>query len=292
MARMALTATARALISLTGLSVGDAFADQFFRLENQDLDALTADPPGPWAWSDDTEMACSIVEALARDGRIDQDALAAAFARRRTVARRYGAGTLELLDKVGRGMDWRAASLGGFDGSGSYGNGAAMRVAPLGAYYAGDLECASAEAVRSAEVTHAHPEGVAGAVAVAVAAAHLTGPGPHAVFTAVLDHLVPCEVRRGVEAARKLSGVSAEEAAARLGNGSKITAPDTVPFTLWAADRYRGDFERAIRACASVGGDMDTTAAIVGGILGAGDGVPQVWRDRREPLPDWLGHQA
>ncbi len=289
---MALTATARALVSLTGLSVGDAFGDQFFQPGNRVLDAWTADPPGPWAWSDDTEMACSVVDALARDGRIDQDALAEAFAERRTVARRYGVGTLELLDKVTRGMDWRAASLGGFGGAGSYGNGAAMRVAPLGAYFAGDLERASAEAVRSAEVTHAHPEGVAGAVAVAVAAAHLAGPGPHELFTVVLDHLVPCDVRRGVEAARGLSGATAKEAAARLGNGSKISAPDTVPFTLWAAVRYQGDFEGAVRACAAVGGDMDTTAAIVGGIIGAGDGVPQVWRDRREALPDWLRHEA
>jgi ADP-ribosylglycohydrolase len=58
-----------------------------------------------------------------------------------------------------------------FDGMGSWGNGAAMRVAPLGAWFAEDLDTVVAEAIRSAQVTHAHPEAAAGAVAVAVAAA-------------------------------------------------------------------------------------------------------------------------
>ena len=62
-----------------------------------------------------------------------------------------------------------AASL--FEGQGSFGNGAAMRVAPLGAYFADDLERVVEQARRSAEVTHAHPEGVAGAIGIAVAAA-------------------------------------------------------------------------------------------------------------------------
>jgi ADP-ribosylglycohydrolase len=51
------------------------------------------------------------------------------------------------------------------------GNGAAMRIAPLGAWYAGDCRSAVLEAMRSAEVTHTHVEAVLGAAAVAVAAA-------------------------------------------------------------------------------------------------------------------------
>jgi ADP-ribosylglycohydrolase len=82
-------------------------------------------------------------------------------------------------------------------------------------------------------------------------------------------------------------------AAARPGNGSRIPAQDTVPFTLWVVARYLEDYETVVRACAAVGGDVGTTAAIVGGIAGArADGVPVPWRRRREPLPDWLGHRA
>ncbi|NUR00753.1 MAG: ADP-ribosylglycohydrolase family protein, partial [Streptomyces sp.] len=66
----------RALSSLHGLAVGDALGSQFFvpahhpALRNGEL------PPGRWNWTDDTEMACSVVAVLARQGRIDQDALA------------------------------------------------------------------------------------------------------------------------------------------------------------------------------------------------------------------------
>ncbi|MCO6004101.1 ADP-ribosylglycohydrolase family protein [Actinoallomurus purpureus] len=293
---MTVTAPRRALASLTGLSVGDAFGDQFFPLAGRGLDPWTATPPGPWAWSDDTEMACSVVATLIRHGRVDQDALAASFAARMDVGRRYGAGTLELLEKVRDGVPWRTASVEGFGGNGSYGNGAAMRAAPLGAFFAGDLRRAAGEAAASAEVTHAHPEGVAGAVAVAVAAAHVATPAEPQrpdLFDAALDHLAPGHVRRGVEAARELGGVTVEQAAARLGNGSRITAPDTVPFTLWLAARYLDDYETAVRACAVAGGDIDTTAAIVGGIVEArAGGAPDLWRRRREPLPDWLGHHA
>jgi ADP-ribosylglycohydrolase len=142
-------------------------------------------------------------------------------------------------------------------------------------------------------VTHTHAEGIAGAVAVAVAASHLAGPGPHDVFEAVLHHLTDGSVRHGVEQARTLGAVSVQEAAARLGNGSRISAQDTVPFTLWVAARYLNDYETAVRTCAAVGGDMDTTAAIVGGIIGAhAPGIPSTWRRCREPLPAWFGHDA
>lgn len=290
---MVVNAAERALASLTGLSIGDAFGDQFFPVANRGLDPLTEDPPGQWRWSDDTEMACSVVDRLIRDGRIDQEPLAMDFATRMDIRRRYGSGTLELLEKVRKGVHWRTAASEGFGGNGSYGNGAAMRVAPLGAFYAGDPVRAATEAAASAEVTHTHAEGIAGAVAVAVAASHVAGSGPYDLFEAVLDHLAHGSVRQGVEEARKLQGVSAEEAAARLGNGSRISAQDTVPFTLWVAARHLNDYETAVRTCAAVGGDMDTTAAIVGGIIAAhAPGFPRDWWRYREPLPAWFGHDA
>ena len=92
-------------------------------------------PPAPWFHSDDTEMAISIVEALARDGRIDQDALAVRFADRfqRDPDRGYGSMARIILKKIAAGTSWPTASAEGFAGEGSLGNGAAMRAAPLGA---------------------------------------------------------------------------------------------------------------------------------------------------------------
>jgi ADP-ribosylglycohydrolase len=111
-----------------------------------------------------------------------------------------------------------------------------MRVAPLGAYYFGNPARAAAEAAAQAEVTHANIEGIAGAIAVAVAAS--TPQTGRALFDAVLDLTPGTYVRKGLRRARTLSGSTIEQAAAVLGNGSRISAQDTVPFALWATARY------------------------------------------------------
>jgi ADP-ribosylglycohydrolase len=283
--------------SLAGLSVGDAFGDQFFLLDNRRVSAETGLPPAPWAWSDDTEMACSVVDVLNQYGQINQDALAASFARRMDVGRRYGAGAFELLARVQDGVHWRTAAGELFDGKGSYGNGAAMRVAPLGAFFHDDPARAAEQAALSAEVTHANPEGVAGAVAVAAAAAHVASRRgqrvpPRELIEAALEWTTMGQyVRRGLRQALGLLGKTPHEAAHTLGNGNRISAQDTVPFALWAAATRLTDYEAAVRACAMVGGDMDTTAAMVGGIVTAHLGpeaVPASWLAAREPLPAWL----
>jgi ADP-ribosylglycohydrolase len=83
---------------------------------------------------------------------------------------------------------------------------------------------------------------------------------------------------------------NAEFAAYQLGNGRCTSAQDTVPFALWAAARNLDDFEQAFWTTASAGGDVDTTCAIVGGIVAAkvgADGLPAQWRAACEPLPSW-----
>ena len=286
--------------SLDGLSVGDALGAQFFVPGTSFDDLVAGRPPHPpWPWTDDTEMACSVAAELHANGTIDQDRLATAFAQRYEPYRGYGPGSIVLLRQLRDGASWRDVTHTAFNGQGSMGNGAAMRVAPLGAFHAGDPRTAALEAIRSAEITHAHPEAILGAAAVAVAAAEagrarLTGehPEPTTLLDAVLAIIVSSRVRTGIERARGLLGATVAEASYTLGNGARVLAQDTVPFTLWTAATYLHDYPRAITACIEAGGDVDTTAAIVGGIVasftGIGEpGVPQEWLAAREPLPDF-----
>ena len=286
------------LDSLDGLSVGDALGAQYLVPGRSARDLRAGRLPDPvWPWTDDTEMACVIVSELRHRERIDQDVLAAAFASRCDPYRGYGGGAVVILRQIRAGGDWRHVARAAFDGQGSMGNGAAMRVAPLGAFHTGDSDTAAREARRSAEVTHAHAEGVLGAVAVAVAAAEAgrarqvdVRPEPADLLDAVLGHIGDSQVRRGVERARRLLGVSVAEAAHELGNGARALASDTVPFALWTAATWLDDYPSAILACVEAGGDVDTTAAIVGGVVatytGRGaTGVPAAWLRRREPLP-------
>lgn len=77
------------------------------------------------------------------------------------------------------------------------------------------------------------------------------------------------------------------DVARRLGNGAQVTAPDTVPFCLWCAAAFAGQYEEALWNVVRVGGDIDTNAAIVGGILALSadpPGIPDEWVRSRESL--------
>jgi ADP-ribosylglycohydrolase len=288
----------RAWWSLDGLSVGDAFGQRFFLGDEEramQLIEARTEPVAPWEYTDDTEMALSIVDMLQTRGTIDQDELARLFATRMHESRAYGQGASSLLRKVKSGRDWRALAQAGFGGKGSFGNGAAMRVAPLGAYFAeGPLDIVVEQAKRSAEITHGHVEGIAGAVAVAVAAAlawqqrEAHAPLGKAWLQAIRDATPAGYVRAGIETALELEpSTSIFDAAVQLGNGSGITAPDTVPLCLWIAARAR-DFEISLWETVGALGDRDTTCAIVGGILALSLGhrsIPQRWLAAREKLP-------
>ncbi|MEV0979647.1 ADP-ribosylglycohydrolase family protein [Streptomyces sp. NPDC049915] len=285
----------RALNSLRGLAVGDALGSQFFVPANYPLLKSRELPPGPWQWTDDTEMACSVVAVLASQQRIDQDALARSFAEHHDFDRGYGPAVNRLLRLIREGGDWRELSAALFKGQGSWGNGAAMRIAPLGAWYADDPEQATHQAEISAYPTHQHREAVVGAMAVAAAAALAAAPGgppsPEALLDAVVALVPKSAVGQGLRRARDMLDYGdAATVAAVLGCGRRTSAHDTVPFALWSAARSLGDFEEAFWTTAQVGGDVDTTCAIVGGVLAAGKagGPPGAWVDRTEALPGWV----
>ena len=251
-------------------------------------------------------MAISIVEALEQGGRIDPDALAAAFARRFALEpnRGYGAGAYTLLSRVSMGSPWREEATRLFGGKGSFGNGAAMRAAPIGAFFAHDLERVREEALRSAEPTHAHPDGAAGAVAVAIAAALAStrGVDRDAMLGEVARWTPDGPTRERLLRAAALGlAFDVQRAGEELGTGSNVTSQDTVPFAVWVAARHLDSFEEALwegtahdgldlttnpHAIFSV--DRDTIGAMVGGIVACAtgvDGIPMRWREATEVLP-------
>ncbi|MFB8245874.1 ADP-ribosylglycohydrolase family protein [Streptomyces sp. NPDC055952] len=285
----------RALAGLRGLCVGDALGSQYFVPVNYPLLKRREVPDGPWQWTDDTEMACSVVAVLATHHRIDQDTLARFFAEHHDADRGYGPAVGRLLQRVREGGDWRELAAALFNGQGSWGNGAAMRIAPLGAWYADDPEQATHQAEISAYTTHQHREAVVGAMAVAAAAAFAASPGgppgAEALLDGVIDLVPKSAVGAGLRRARDMLDYGdAATVAAVLGCGRRKTAHDTVPFALWSAARSLGDFEQGFWTTARAGGDVDTTCAIVGGVIGSGKAgaPPSEWVSRTEALPDWV----
>ena len=303
----------RALDSLEGTSVGDAFGEGFFMsvelatrmLPSGLLDDVPFELEGtralqliidtrrtefietPWRWTDDTAMTLEIVANLREFGRIEPDALARGFSRRFLAdnGRGYGGAMFQLLPELGR-LDWRVESPKLFENTGSFGNGAAMRAAPIGAYFADAPELVAEAARRSARVTHAHPEGVAGAIAVAMAAC-FAARGSAELLSDVMPFLPDSEVRLRCEQAQQMDNATSEQVAEILGSGQAVTAMDTVPFCLWCATHEGEYFEEALWHTVAGLGDRDTTCAIVGGIVGARvgtEGIPREWRQKRESL--------
>ena len=286
----------RARLSLEGLSVGDAFGEQLLHIGPEARALALGQRTEPrrrmWGWTDDTAMALSIVQTLADRGVIDPDLLAEWFARRYQLepARGYGRGAHQVLAEIAAGTPWSAAARRLFDGEGSCGNGGGMRAAPVGAFFADNLPIAAHQAALSAAPTHAHPDGVAGAVAVAIAAAQVFAGerDPRALLETVHAHTPAGPTREGLRRAIPMLRAEPVTVAAELGNGSRVLAADTVPFAVWCAATHLTDFAGACWACVEVGGDIDTTCAMVGGIVvGATglDGIPAAWRAAREPLP-------
>ena len=181
---------------------------------------------------------------------------------------------------------------------GSFGNGAAMRVAPVGAYFAGDDQKIVEQARLSAETTHANSEGIAGAVAVAIACGRAVDfesssrSSPKGFLKHVADHTPPSVTRDQIYCAAELpASYDVRTAVSVLGNGTNLSSQDTVPFSLWCAARHMDDFTSAMWTTVSGLGDRDTTCAIVGGVvsLAVGNaGLPPEWSDRRESLNAWL----
>jgi ADP-ribosylglycohydrolase len=235
-------------------------------------------------------MAISLVETLARHGRVNVDDLARRFADRYVTdpRRGYGGTAHEILQAFARGEPWAKVAGEVFNGTGSMGNGSAMRVAPLGAYFADDLDRVVEEAAKSAAPTHAHPEGAAGAIAVAVAAAVACREGSggrDVLLQEVLERTPAGETADGIAHAAELDiAPPPSTVVQQLGNGSMVICRDTVPLCIYMAARHLDDYAQALWSTVAGLGDRDTTCAIVGGIVACAAEIPSDLLVHREPL--------
>ena len=130
---------------------------------------------------------------------------------------------------------------------GSYGNGAAMRVSPIGWWFGRNSEIIE-EAKKCAACSHNHPEGLKGAAAVAL--------GVNECLCGGLDHAM--DEYGGKE---KIMALDIEQ----FRNRFDETCQGTVPVAFWIV-LHSNSFEDAIRRAVSLGADADTLGAIVGGM--------------------------
>ena len=295
------TSLSKARLSLSGLALGDAFGTRCYtgphNAENYPGDERVLLVPGPWRWTDDTAMALSVIEQLQESGTVEPSELMKRFVRRymEDPQRGYGSGARKLLEQVARGLPYDKAAAALFGGKGSFGNGAAMRVAPLGAWFSEDLDRVVDEAIRSAICTHTHVDGQAGAVAIALAAAivweeRLLSPSQirERLFAELKARVPDSPTRDGIVQVASLPvDLSIEGWLKALDTKLGATSAETVPFCIAMISRHLGSLGEGLWRTMAGGGDHDTTAAMVGGVLAlyvGQDGIPERWLSRVEPF--------
>ena len=286
--------------ALVGAAVGDALGAGFegsSSVNAPDVELLDREP-GPLRYTDDTHMTLGVAESLVERRGFDGAHMAALFARkfREEPWRGYGAGPPQVFDLIERGVPWDHAARSLFGGSGSFGNGAAMRVAPaaLLGFHANNRVVALAR--QTAVITHAHELGIEGAVVQACAIARAVREGPSrsidasAFLVAIQGSASSSVFHQKLQTARELlvvrGGGDREAVVALLGNG--IEAFESVPTAIYAFLLSPSSFRDAVNYAITLGGDTDTIGSMTGALSGAYLGlsaIPEIWRERVEGAP-------
>lgn len=219
-------------------------------------------------FTDDTVMTCAVAEALMNGGEKDDfiDAM-----------KKYG----RMYPDAGYGGRFGAwLNSDSREPYNSWGNGSAMRVSPVGFFVEPSWDITSTAcsvstyAMRSAEVTHNHPEGVRGAQAVADSIMFMRYGKSGNVETrerkSELKQFI--SEKHGYDLSKTLDEIRPSY---RFNESCQDTVPQAIIAFLESID-----FEDAIRNAISLGGDSDTLAAITGSIAEAAYDIPQWIKDK------------
>ena len=262
---------------LLAAALGDAFCagQEGGPLERMLWRLLGRTQQGLRRWTDDTQMSIDLARHLLRHGRIEQNALAADFAASYRWSRGYGPSTAAVLRQVRAGADWRQAVTARHP-TGSFGNGAAMRVAPLALFYHNQPKELAKAVEQASGITHAHPAALAGAQLVALAIVHALRDADSAEAVQVM--VQQCQYPNFAESMRTVSKLLTapalpEPARLRQQLGTESTALRSCPTAVLLGLRFRqqplAELLAYIKDC---GGDTDTVAAMAGAIWGAAEG--------------------
>lgn len=244
-------------------------------------------------YTDDTQMMIGVAESLVEERGFDSEHMAQRFVENYDPVRGYGPGSSHVIRAIERGESWDVPAQELFGGSGSYGNGSSMRIAPVGVLYHDDVEKLREVAHASSRITHVHELALEGAALQAYAVALATCSDPSSKlsveeFLKKLEAFMCNELYSGkLQAIGEMlsGGAGRKEVVRRLGNG--IEAFNSVPTAIYSFLSHPGSFEGAVLFAIGLGGDADTIGAMTGAICGAFHGVeviPTGWMEKLEDL--------
>jgi poly(ADP-ribose) glycohydrolase ARH3 len=278
---------------MVGSAIGDAIGElAFSHLEKEglctQLDRLTE-----FRYTDDTAMSIGLAESIVRKGCLDQQDVGETFRYnyQREPWRGYASGPPTIFSMVEQsGIAYAEAARTLFGGGGSLGNGAAMRIVPVGLFFHSSPDLYE-EACISASVTHAHPVGMDGAAvqARAVSLALKLEQKESFPLRVFINELIGFartpEIQEKIEGVQRLINDNAPPSFAAVQLGRTVAVHESLPFSLYSFLRHPESFEDCLFCATLNGGDRDTLGAMACAISGAHlgiDSIPQSWRQKLE----------
>ena len=279
--------------SVMGTFVGDALGEPVEGWPHKAIQnafgLLDTMVQGIGRYTDDTQMMIGILETLLENKGFDPTVCAKKFLENFDPGRGYGRRIFGVMERIKDGLPWDQV------GTDSFGNGGAMRIAPIGCFYATDLDAVKAQTMRCTRITHSHPEGLAGAVAqaTAVALAYQYGQSGLSIDTnAMVDRIVDHVSDMDRDFANALTGLKAIERTTTMNLIQALAAQytlslkaiDSVPAAL-GAFLLTDTFKEAVVLAVNLGGDTDTIGAMAGAVAGAYYGfaqIPSLWLESLE----------
>ena len=283
----------RFLGSAMGTFVGDALGEPVegwpHRAIYSRFGLLDTMVRGEGRYTDDTQMMIGILETLIEKGGFDPAICAGKFQENFDPGRGYGRRIFGVVERIRQGIPWDQV------GTDSFGNGGAMRIAPIGCFYYRDLQALKENAIMSARITHNHPEGLAGAVAQATAVGLALQYGlsnepiePERFLDSITAQVSDIDKRfaeslDGIKSIHRGSMIEVIEAIAGRYRLS-LRANESVPAAI-GSFLLTTCFKDAVVLAVNLGGDTDTIGAMAGAIAGAYYGygqIPEAWVSQLE----------
>lgn len=287
--------------ALLGTAVGDALGMPLEGLSHEEIEGefgyvtnmIDGRLPKGY-YTDDTQLMIGLAESLIHCRGFSGNHMVNRFMDNFEAFRGYGTGTVRVLQQILDGQPWEKAAMHIF-GGGSYGNGAAMRIAPVGVLYNSKPEELIKVAESTCRITHTHPLGIEGGIlqaytvnlAAGIRSSESNKLDPIRFLEMVVDLVEHDDYKSRFKQIEifltQNDEPPLEEVINTLGVG--IQAHKSVPMALYCFLKKNHSFSEAVTYAVNMGGDTDTIGAMTGAIAGAFHGaesIPAEWLNTLE----------
>ena len=280
---------------MVGCALGDAIGELAFSYPYKEGLCKKLEGIEKLSYTDDTAMSIGLAESIIKTGCLDQQDLGETFKYNflKEPWRGYASGPPRVFSMVEQhGITYTEAARALFGGTGSFGNGAAMRVVSLGLFFHNSDDLYE-KACASASVTHSHPVGKDGTAIQAKAISLLVELDPAETFPVdffidtLIDFSRTSEIKEKMLLVKELicSNVQPSSAAEQIGR--TVAVHESMPFAVYSFLRHPKSFEDCLFCAVLNGGDRDTLGAMAcaasGAYLGI-ESIPRLWIGKLENL--------